>query len=194
MKNIRIASVLAVTLVAFAQGCALKPQNVELKPDVGYAGEASPSEILVGFSVADGRAAKKLGEVGDAHQRKVDVTVDKDFVPALSDRLAAGIEKRGFMVASDNPSVNRTLTVKVNNLTFNSSKTPLAFRTELEAEVVAVASTDSGLYERVYVVRTYQDTAGPPYEKQTTRLVNKAMSQALTAVMNDDKLFEMLTR
>ena len=194
MKHIRIASLLVVFMVAFTQGCALKPQNVELDPEVGYAGEVVPAEILVGFSVADGLATTKLGEINDAHQVKVDVTVDKNFVPVLSDRLAAGIEKRGFMVAPDNPSVNRTLTVKVNNLTFNSTKTPLAFRTELETEVVAVALTDSGLYERAYVVRTYQDTAGPPYEKQSAMLINKAISQALTAVLNDDELFDMLTR
>lgn len=194
MKHIRIASLLVVLLVALTQGCALKPQNVQLDPEVGYAGEVSPSEVLIGFSVADGRAANKLGEIGDAHQKKVDVTIDEDFVPLLSDRLAAGIEERGFMVARDDPSVDRTLTVKVNNLTFNSTKTPLAFRTELETEVVAVALTDSGLYERVYVVRTYQETAGPPYEKQSARLINKSMSQALTAVLNDDELFDRLTR
>lgn len=194
MKQMGIASVLAVSLVAFTTGCALKPQNVQLDPDVGYVGEVPPSEVLIAFEVADGLATKKLGEVNDAHQRKVDVTVDGNFVPVLSERLTAGIEKRGFMVAKDNPGVPRTLIVKVNNLTFNSSKTPLAFRTELEAEVTAVAATDTGLYERNYVVRTYQDTAGPPYEKQTARLVNKAMSQALTAIMNDDKLFDALTR
>ena len=193
MKHVGIASVLAVSLIALTQGCALKPQNVQLDPDVAYAGEVSPSEIAVGFSVADDRATKKLGEIGDAHQKKVDVTVDQDFVPVLSERLAASMAKRGFMVAED-PSVDRALTVKVSNLTFNSAKTPLAFRTELEAEVTATAVTETGLYERVYVVRTYQDTAGPPYERDSARLINKAMSQALTAVMNDDKLFEMLTR
>ena len=194
MKYMGIASVLAVILVAFTTGCALKPQNVQLDPEVGYVGEVPPSEVLIAFEVADGLATKKLGEVNDAHQSKVAVTVDANFVPVLSERLTAGIEKRGFMVAKDNPGVPRTLIVKVNNLTFNSSKTPLAFRTELEAEVTAVAATDTGLYERNYVVRTYQDTAGPPYEKQSTRLINQAMSQALTAIMNDDKLFEALTR
>ena len=194
MKTMRIASVLAVSLVALTQGCALKPQKVQVDPEVGYAGKASPSEILIGFSVADSRPTKKLGEIGDAHQVKVDVTADEDFVPLLTERLAASIEKRGFMVDPDIPFLDRTLTVKVSNLTLNSVKLPLAFRTELSAEVTAVAATDTGRYGRVYYVRTTEETAGPPYEKQSTKLINEAMSQALNAIMSDDQLFEMLAR
>ena len=72
---------------------------MHLDPEVEYSGELSPSEILIGFSVADGRPTKKLGEIGDAHQAKVDVTIEEDFVPLLTERLTEGIEQRGFMVA-----------------------------------------------------------------------------------------------
>ncbi|UCH48289.1 MAG: hypothetical protein JSU95_00195 [Betaproteobacteria bacterium] len=194
MKSMRKVSVLVIFLGAVIQGCALKPQNVHLDPEVEYAKEVSPSEVLIGFSVADDRPTKKLGEIGDAHQAKVDVTLNEDFVPLLTERLTAGIEQRGFMVDPDDPTVGRTLTIKVDNLALNSVKMPMTFRTELRADVTAVAATESGVYERVYYVQTSQDTAGPPYEGQTNKLINEAMSQALTAVMNDDKLFEALTR
>ncbi len=194
MKSMKSAGALVMLLAVVVQGCALKPQKVQLDPDVGYTGEVAPSEILVGFAVADTRPTKKLGEVADAHQTKVDVTIDGDFVPLLTERLAAGIEQRGFKVAAGNPAINRTLMVKVNNMTLNSVKTPLTFRTELRAEVTAVAYNESDYYERVYYVRTYQDTAGPPYEKQSAKLINQALSQALTEVLKDDKLFSMLAR
>ena len=90
--------------------------------------------------------------------------------------------------------MTRSLVVEINSLVLNSVKTPVTFQTELKAEVSALANNARERYERVYYVRTYQETAGPPYQKHSDSLVNQAISQALTEMFNDNKLFEMLAR
>lgn len=192
MKFFRSAGVLVAILALTIQGCALKPQSLHLDPDVAYSGEAMTTETLIGFSVTDARPTKKLGEVGDPNTELVPVSLDEDFVPLVTERMTTGIEKRGFSVVPWSPAMTRSLEVRIDSLVLNSVKTPVTFETELKAEVTAVASNERQQYERVYYVRSYQETAGPPYEKHSNKLVNQAVSQALTEVLKDDKLFEML--
>jgi uncharacterized lipoprotein YajG len=175
MNPMKSAGALVAILALTIQGCALKPQNLHLDPDVAYSGEAMTSETLIGFSVTDARPTKKLGEVGDPNTELVPVSLDEDFVPLVTERMTTGIEKRGFSVVPWSPAMTRSLEVRIDSL-----------------EVTAVASNERQQYERVYYVRSYQETAGPPYEKHSNKLVNQAVSQALTEVLKDDKLFEML--
>ena len=192
MNPMKSAGALVALLAVVILGCALKPQNLHLDPDVEYSGEAITTETLIGFSVTDARPTKKLGEVGDPNTELVPVSLDEDFVPLVTERMTTGIEKRGFSVVPWSPAMTRSLEVRIDSLVLNSVKTPVTFETELKAEVTAVASNERQQYERVYYVRSYQETAGPPYEKHSNKLVNQAVSQALTEVLNDDKLFEML--
>ncbi len=194
MNLMRTTGGVAVLLAAVLQGCALKTQNLHLDPQVEYMGGPTTSGTLIGLSVTDMRTSQKLGEVGDPNKEMVDVILDEDFVPLLDERLTVEIEKRGFSVVPSSPALTRALNVRIDSLVLNSVKTPLTFETELKVEVTAAGYNDNERYERVYYVRSYQDTAGPPYEKHSNELVNQAISQALTEVLNDNKLFEMLAR
>lgn len=194
MNAIRSAGVLVILLAAILQGCALKPQKLHLDPDVEYTGEPNTTDTLIGFSVSDDRTNKVLGEVGDPNQEMVEVTLDENFVPLLTDLLTNELEKRGFSAVPGSEAMTRSLRVSIDSLVLNSVKTPVTFKTELRAEVTAAAANANERYERVYYVRSYQETAGPPYEKHSNQLVNQAVSQALNEVLNDNKLFEMLAR
>jgi len=194
MNSIRSAGVLVILVAAMIQGCALKPQTLHLDPDVEYTGEPNTSDTLIGFSVSDDRTTKLLGEVGDPNQEMVAVTLDENFVPLLTEKLNAGLEKRGFSAVPGSEAMTRSLRISIDSLVLNSVKTPVTFQTELKAEVTAAAANASERYQRVYYVRSYQETAGPPYEKHSNQLVNQAVSQALNEVLNDNKLFEMLAR
>ena len=194
MKTFGLRGILAMALVALVQGCTLKPQYLHLDPVVEVTTEAVTADTLVGLSVRDGRSNKKLGEVGDPHKEMMDVTLDEDFVPLLTKKLTAALEQRGFSVVPESDAMTRSLVVEITSLALNSTRTPVNFETELKAEVTASAHNASERYERLYYVRSYQETAGPPFERHSNQLVNQAVSQALTDMVNDNKLFEMLAR
>lgn len=194
MKTITRVVLPLLMLLALNQGCTLKPQYLHLDPVIDVTGEAVTAEALLGLSVTDARTTKKLGEVGDPNKGMLDVTLNEDITALVSARLTEALEKRGFSVVPDSGAMTRSLAVRVDSLVLNSVKRPFDFETELKAEVSAEARNSNERYDRAYYVSTYQLTAAPPFEKQSNQMVNDAVSKALTDMLNDDKLFDMLAR
>ncbi len=194
MKTINLVGLPVLALLVLVQGCTLMPQNLHLDPVIDVTGQPVTSDTLIGLSVADTRNTKKLGEVGDPNKEMFDVMLDEDFTALLNERMTEALEKRGFSVVPESGAMTRSISVEINSLILNSVKRPLDFETELKAEVSATAHNTNEKYDRAYYVRTYKITAGPPFEKHSNQLVNDAISQALTDMLNDDRLFEMLAR
>jgi uncharacterized lipoprotein YajG len=192
MKAIKWSSVLAILLALSIQGCALKPQRLHLDPEIEMTGDSVAVDTLLALSIVDDRPSTLLGEVGDPNDKMVPVTLDEDFIPLLTERVTESVEKRGFSVVPASDAMTRSLVIRITSLVLNSEKTPFNFQTELLAEVTASARNANDQYDRRYYVRSYQETAGPPFEKHSNQLVNEAVSQALSDMLNDDRLFEML--
>jgi uncharacterized lipoprotein YajG len=195
MKTVNWTGLPTLALLILVQGCTLMPQKLHLDPVIDVSGPpVTTTDTLIGLSVADSRSTTKLGEVGDPNKEMVPVTLDGDFTARLNQRLTKALEKRGFSVVPDSGAMTRSIAVYINSLVLNSEKRPLDFETELKAQVSAVARNSNEKYDRAYYVRTHKVTAGPPYEKHSNQLVNDAVSQALSDMLNDDRLFEMLAR
>jgi hypothetical protein len=60
--------------------------------------------------------------------------------------------------------------------------------------VAAHAVNATEYYDRQFNVRTRKDGAAPPNQKDSTLLVNTAMSQALEDLLADEQLLAMLAR
>ncbi len=144
--------------------------------------------------MSDERANKKLGEVGDPDRKMVDVFVEKDPSPAIYKRVEQALTKMGFKVQPYSESMDSTLDITVNNLELQSEKRPLTFDTELRAEVAAHAANASSTYDRQFNVRTRRDGAAPPYRRDSAKLVNTAVSQALEDLLSDEQLLALLAR
>lgn len=181
-------------LALLFQGCTLKTQNLHLDPSIDAAGEPITSDARIGLEVVDNRPTKKLGEVGDPNNKMVDVMLEEDFTAQLRDRIKEMLESRGFEVVPESVAMKRSITVAISALELSSVKRPLDFETKLGANVFATAGNADTTYDRDYFVRTRKTTAGPPFERQSNQLVNEAVSQALSDLAKDEKLFELLAR
>lgn len=181
-------------LALLMQGCTLKTQNLHLDPSIDAAVQPITSDALIGLVVVDARSVKKLGEVGVPYKEMVDVVLDEDFTALVRDRLEVVLESRGFDVVPGSGAMTRSITVAINSLVLNSVKRPFDFETELSAEVFASAGNADATFDRTYYVSTRKTTAGPPYQRDSNELVNDAVSKALSDMVNDDSLMEMLVR
>ncbi len=78
MINLNVA---ALALAATLYGCELEPENIRIEPkfDLPQSLMGRPKSIVI--EVADTRATKKLGEVGDPNRKMYDVSVKKIRVP-----------------------------------------------------------------------------------------------------------------
>lgn len=195
MMKARLWYVTAVFgVVATILGCALKPQNLRIDPPVKVNESAMGNGRIIGLGVSDARTDKKLGEVGDPNTQMVDVSVEEDPSAAVYARLEEALGKLGFSVAPHSDAMERTLQVEMRSLELKSVKTPFTFETELRAALAAHAANGSEFYDRQFNVRTRKDGAAPPFEKDSTMLVNTAISQALEDMLADDQLLELLAK
>jgi len=188
---------LAAAVIALGmstQGCTLKTQYLRIDPDVKVKEAQIGGDKTIGLRIADVRADKKLGEVGDPDRKMVDVMVEEDPAPAIYERVKQALTKLGFSVQPYSETMDRTLDIKIRTLELQSVKHPMTFDTELRAEVSAHAAIDNAYYDRQFNVRTHQAGAAPPYEKDSTMLVNTALSQAFEDLLADDELLALLAR
>ena len=193
--NTRI--LLATALIAFltcAPGCTLKTQILRIDPEVKAVEAPIGGGKSVGLRVSDARPDKKLGEVGDPNQKMVDVRMDEDPSPVIYERVKRAMIGLGFSVEPYSDTTDRTLHIEIVSLELKSVKTPLTFETELRAEVSAHAVNSTAFYVRQFTVKTRKTGAAPPYEKDSTLLVNTAVTQALEDLLADEELLAMLAR
>jgi uncharacterized lipoprotein YajG len=188
-------SILIGVSAAFIAGCGLKPQLVHLSPPVNVkAGATDRGSRPVGVAAFDVRADQKLGIITDAHGKKVDVATTGDTAAALYDVVTQGLDRNAFKtkpMGSDDPV---TLRVELKELSFNALKQALDFDITLKVDVSAKARNGVDSYERTYTVKQQKPAAGPPPIEETTRMVNDALGQALSDLLADEELANLLTR
>lgn len=177
------------------QGCSLKPQNLRLDPQPVKIQESSiGSGTTVALEIKDARSTKKLGEVGDPDNKMVDVSVEEDPSPKIYARVSEALTRMGFTVVPYADGADPSLKLEIRRLDLTSVKTAFTFETELRAEVAAHAARSNSYYDRQFNVRTRKDGAAPPFEKDSTALVNTAISQALEDLLADEQLLATLSR
>lgn len=192
-KTAVVTSLLMMTAVL--QACSLKPQYLRLDPPPLKVEEVQVGNgTTVGLQVADVRSSRKLGEVGDPDNKMVDVNLADDPSTRIYERVKGALTKMGFTVVPGSENADPVLNVELRKLELQSVKTPFTFETELRAEVAAHASKGSSYYDRQFNVRTRKDGAAPPFEKDSNRLVNTAVSQALEDLLSDQQLLDTLAR
>lgn len=185
---------LAASLGALAlQACSLKPQYLRLDPQQIRIQESRVGAgTTLALQVSDVRQTKKLGEVGDPDNKMVDVTLAEDPSPKIYERLKEALTRMGFDVVPYSEGADPSMKLEVRKLELQSVKTPFTFETELRAEVAAHAARGNGYFDRQFNVRTRKDGAAPPFEKDSTALVNTAISQALEDLLADEQLLATL--
>ena len=124
----------------------------------------------------------------------VDVWVEEDPSPAIYEQVRQALTKLGFSVQPYSETMDRTLDIKIYGLELKSVKKPLTFDTEVRVTVAAHAVNSTEYYDRQFSVRTRKVGAAPPNQKDSTQLVNTAVSQALEDLFADEQLLAMLAR
>ncbi len=193
--NSRILLAVAVAaLLTGTQGCTMNHQYLRIDPEIKVNEAQIGDGKEVGLQVSDSRTNTKLGEVGDPDRKMVDVWVVEDPSPAIYERVKLALTGTGFSVQPYSETMDRRLDITIRSLELKSVKTPMTFDTELRATVAAHAVNATAYYDRQFNVRTRKSGAAPPYEKDSTLLVNTAVSQALEDLLADEQLLAMLAR
>src|SRR5688572_10200706 len=101
----RIALTLAalISLLFLAIGCAPKPQNIRINPQVRTEAPQSAASqaaegVALGLAVVDVRRDDKLGTMDDASGKLVDVKTTEGSAGVIQQRVSDALTAKGFKV------------------------------------------------------------------------------------------------
>lgn len=183
-----------VGIFAAIQGCALRPENVRIDPTINLPRGLAGGGNTIAIAVSDARAVKKLGEVGDPNREMYPISVSEDPSSAIYSRVSSALGELGYTVVPYTAGMQPSLKIEVEVLKLDSDKRALDFLTTLHAEVAAHARNGTESLDAKYTVDQSLSTAGPAYKRDTTRLVNAAVSRALQDLLADQQLLDTLNK
>ena len=183
-----------IGIFAVIQGCTLHPENVRVDPTVELPHSLAGGGNTIGIAVDDARGVKKLGEVGDPNHAMYAISVNEDPSPVIYSRVSSALAELGYNVVPYTEGMDPSLKIDVEVLKLDSDKRAFDFLTTLHAEVAAHARNGKESLDAKYTVDQSVNTAGPAYKRDTTRLVNAAVSRALQDLLADQQLLDTLNK
>jgi uncharacterized lipoprotein len=188
-----VAPVFAL-LALLLPGCSLSPQNIKLDPPV----EVTPSSVgqgkVVWVQIRDTRLRKTLGNIGDPDGKFTQVSVEHDFSSTVYQRVSAALRKLGFAAQPTPGDQERTLTVEVRELKYQSLKQGLTYATQASVSIAAMAQSGTEHYDRVYNAGEEKTTALLPDASERSQTVNRIVGMALEDMLNDHRLVGLLAQ
>lgn len=194
MHNLRKkCSYLALSfLVITLSSCAYGPQFINFAPDaVGptqkdFYKTKQPSIVV---TVTDSRPSDILGAAGDDSAR-FDISLKGDVRSTLESKILPALEYRGLTIFKESDPDLPKLTIDLQKIELNSLKTKrFGYVTTLDVEIVASIVNRNKKYSKRYNVETEKKMGSISSSKNSENMVNEAITQALSAIINDEALF-----
>jgi uncharacterized lipoprotein YajG len=185
---------LVLSLGVAVQGCMLKSETVHFAPKL----EARQTDVgegtVLGLEVADIRADKKVGIVGDPKMKFITVTAEDDSPSAVYKEAANALTKLGFKVEPASDATDRVLRLELRELQYESIKQPFTFDSKAKVLVGAVARNGGDRYERTYETEETSTTGAPPSQSEISQTINRLLSASLNDVLADKQLMAILAK
>jgi uncharacterized lipoprotein YajG len=185
---------LVLSLGVALQGCMLKSETVHFAPKLeARQGDIGDGKVL-GLDVADTRADKKVGIVGDPKMNYITVTAEDASPSVVFKEAAEALTKMGFKVQPASDATDRSLRLDVRELQYESIKKPFTFDGKAKVLVVAVARNEGARYERTYETEETNTTGAPPSQSEIGSTINRLLSASLNDVLADRQLMAILAK
>ena len=193
---IKRCSYLALSfLIITLSSCAYGPQFIKLNPDVVGPTDKSfykPKKTSVVVTVIDSRPNNVLGTTGD-DAAQFEITLKGEATTALAVKVLPALEDRGLVLLKVPDQDSSTLVIDLQKLKLSSLKTKrFGYVTTLDVEIVASIINGNKKYSKRYTVGTEQKMGSVSSSQNSENMVNAAVTQALSAIINDEALFKAL--
>ena len=189
-------SCFALTFLALTlSSCAYGPQFLSLNPEIIASGDSNydlTNQTAFVLKVKDSRKSEVLGVSGD-NSAQFDITLKENAADTLRANIAPALEERGLEVNLNQKENEPTLLIDLQKLTLNSiKKEGFGYVTNLDLEIVASVVFVNKKYSKRYIVGTEKKNGSVSSSKSSEILVNEAMTEALSSIVNDNALFKAL--
>jgi len=183
-----------LSLGVAVQGCMLKSETVHFAPQLQVRQTDIGQGKALGLEVADVRADKKVGIVGDPKMKFITVTAEDDSPSTVYKQAADALTKLGFKVEPASNETERALRIEIRELQYESIKQPFTFDSKAMVLVGAIARNGTDRYERTYQTEQTSTTGAPPGQSEIGKTINGLLSTALDDVLADRQLMAVLAK
>lgn len=192
MQNRKFMSWLLCSAMLLMAGCATTPQVLELdlNPTVPPISVAPP--VPVALRVQDKRPETVIGyQTNENGQNQGPIVARGDVSQTIYAALAEGLRKEGFIPRNYTASSQQgpRLTVMLDRLNYSRNHGQIAVVAKLEAHV----ETTRKKARFTYTVKRTKGHDLLHSKKENRKLINAALTEALTNLLNDQKLIAIMT-
>lgn len=182
-------AILVVAMITV--GCAWVPQEARLNIDTGSATSDAGRGMRVAVKVYDRRPDTVLGYRGVDTQNAA-ITTKQNLVLLFRDAVIEGLSRKGFKATDYDGETSRVLSVEIRKIVYVTEMEFWKGVVKTEAWLVASMTKDSARFEQNYTGIRKHTTVEAPLAKTNERLLNEAISDAVSALVNDPSLLRFM--
>jgi uncharacterized lipoprotein YajG len=192
--RIKFSLIFTVLAILTLTGCAPGPQMLSVRPDVAMPAGDGIAELTLGVEIIDALGSQKIGISGNPNGDNFPITLKGDVASALAPSIQEGLENQGFKVVPPSKETPNTLTVEIRKISLNSVKEKTMYVTSVDVEIAAKAKNGRHEYVRRYSSFNSKEDISVSSMKNSELLLNSALSEQISLMLNDEKLIETLKK
>lgn len=190
--NTMIRTMLALTVVAVASGCAqLSPQQVAFDPSLDAEAIPKGGGTTVSIEVKDRRKSNEIGTRGGTYPESSVITPKGDLRAKLLQITEEVINRAGYRQESMNPEV--AMTVSLDELSYSLEDIDAVRKSATAAAKMSVQLSRNGAsYSNSFRAQRTKETFRYPSTEENAELLNYVFESALERMFADPGLAKFL--
>jgi uncharacterized lipoprotein YajG len=187
-------SLVFIFFTSLLASCAtFAPQLVTVKADVSVTASAAGLGKVVALRVIDARLDKVLGYRTTRTDKDSAILTNQDVASVVQQSIYSALKKNGFDVIaqSDGP---RSLKVEIRKLEYYVPTGSWIDGIQVRTTLGAVVKNGDMTYENIYEITNKDRMIIAPDQEKNEALINKALSDILQRLLQDQQLIALLAR
>lgn len=169
----------------------MSPQAISLNPSVTVEKKDIGQSRSVDLKVVDERPSKVLGTRGGIYSDTALLTIDGGLEEPIRQELAGALSGYGFSVANAyETDIDMTVYVETLGYEISGEKYPKVIKNNILLRVECNKKGEK--FTSKYSANVEEEVLITPLASQNEKMINKIVSKALSAVIEDEKLLNFL--
>lgn len=187
MKSTLATLFTGAALALSLTGCALSPQQIEMKPTAevqpANRGNNQPVQVIA----VDSRDSKAFGSRGGVYKDTSLVQPANDLRPAIAETVRQGLQTLGYNAFNPGDEAT-TLEVRLEKLEYIPEEGSVVNEVTLNLELVAEARRDDTTHVGTYKSSVEHDLPFTPSAARNQEMVNDILSRSIERMLNDPEM------
>lgn len=187
-------SLVFIFFASLLAGCAtFAPQLVTVNPEVSVTASAASLGKVVALQVIDARPDKVLGYRTTRSDKDSAILTNQDVAKVVQQTIYSALKKNGFDVITQGDSP-RSLKVEIRKLEYYVPTGTWVDGIQVRTTLGAVVKNGDTTFENIYEITNKDRMIIAPDQEKNEALINKALSDILQRLLQDQQFIALLAK